>query len=148
MYKKILVPTGGTERSLTAVHEAAGLAKSENAQLLILHVRSPIDAPRHVEGGALSRLPPEVVMQEVEAQERKALESAMRHAADAGVQAEMAFVYGYSVYQTILNVAAAEGCDLIVMASHGRRSGLAGLLLGNETQKLLMHARIPVLVVR
>jgi nucleotide-binding universal stress UspA family protein len=147
MYRKLLVPIDSAERSLAAVREAAALGKSLGAQLLLLHVRSPIDAPRHVEGGALSRLPAEVVMQEVETEERKVLESAVQLAAESGIQAEMAFVYGYSVHETILHVAETEGCDLIVMASHGR-SGLAGLLLGSETQKLLTQARTPVLIVR
>ncbi len=147
MYRKILVPTDGTELSLNAVREASGLAKILGAQLLVLHVRSPIDAPHHVEGGALSRLPEAVVMAEVEDEERAVLDSAMRLANDAGVGAEMAFVSGLSVYETIIRVARDEKCDLIVMSSHGRR-GLAGLLLGSETQKLLTHIKTPVLVVR
>ena len=147
MYRKILVPTDGTELSLNAVREASGLAKILGAQLLVLHVRSPIDAPHHVEGGALSLLPVAVVMAEVEDEERAVLDSAMRLANDAGVGAEMAFVSGLSVYETIIRVARDEKCDLIVMSSHGRR-GLAGLLLGSETQKLLTHIKTPVLVVR
>ena len=147
MYRKILVPTDGTERSTATVREAAGLAKAVQAHLLLLHVRSPIDIPHHVEGGALSRLSPDAVMAEIEAEERKALQSAMQTAEQAGVAAEVAFVSGYSVYETILKVAKEEHCDLIVMSSHAR-SGLAGLLLGSETLKVLTHAHIPVLVVR
>ena len=147
MYRKILVPTDGTELSQNAVREACGLARSVSAELLVLHVRSPIDSPHHVEGGALSRLPQSTVMEEVEEEERTVLESAMRMATDAHVGAKMAFVSAYSVYETIIRVAKEEQCDLIVMSSHGRR-GLAGLLVGSETQKLLTHAKIPVLVVR
>ena len=69
MYRKILVPTDGTELSLNAVREACGLARSVSAELLVLHVRSPIDSPHHVEGGALSRLPQSTVMEEVEEEE-------------------------------------------------------------------------------
>ena len=147
MYRKILAPTDGTERSLNAVREACSLAKSVAAELLVLHVRSPIDAPHHVEGGALSRLPQSTVMEEVEEEERAVLESAMRMATDAHVGAKIAFVSAYSVHETIIRVAMEEKCDLVVMSSHGRR-GLAGLLLGSETQKLLTHAKTPVLVVR
>ena len=50
-------------------------------------------------------------------------------------------------YQAIIDAASANGCDLIFMASHGRR-GLSGLLLGSETQKVLTHSKVPVLVYR
>ncbi|HXC40189.1 MAG TPA: universal stress protein [Burkholderiales bacterium] len=147
MYRKILVPTDGTERSLDAIRQAVDLAKSLGAALLVLHVRSPINTMHHVEGGVLSRLQRTEVLAEIEAEERAILESAGKLAADAGVEHEVAFVRGYSVYETILRVAREENCDLIVMSSHGRR-GLAGLLLGSETQKLLTHSDKPVLIVR
>jgi nucleotide-binding universal stress UspA family protein len=147
MYRKILVPIDGTERSLAAVREATGLAKSLGAHLLVLHVRSPIDTPHHVEGGALSRLPRSAVQQEIADEEHTLLQAAGQIAAASGVEHEVAFVSGYSVYEIILRVAKEEGCDLIAMSSHGRH-GLAGLLLGSETQKLLTHAELPVLVVR
>ena len=86
MYRKILVSTDGTARSLAAVREAVGLAKTLRSHLLVLHVRSPIDTPHHVEGGALSRLPRAAVMEEIEAEERKMLESAGQLAADSGVE--------------------------------------------------------------
>src|SRR5262245_4067086 len=116
MYRKILVPTDGTERSLLAVREAAGLAKALDAQLLVVHVRSPMDMPHFVEGGALSRLPAGAVMERVEAEERKVLQSAMAIAEERGAKAEVAFVSGYSVYETILHVATDEKCDLVVMS--------------------------------
>jgi len=71
----------------------------------------------------------------------------LKIAAADGTAAETAFVAGYSTYDAIVRVAGEQHCDLIVMASHGRH-GLSGFLIGSETQKVLTHTTIPVLVVR
>lgn len=148
MYKHILVPTDGTELSNRAVKEASRLAAVLAAKLLILHVRSPLELPHHVEGGALTRLPSAVLDEEVEAEERALMDRAVKVASEAGVNATPAFITGTSAYQAILQVAAEQRCDLIVMASHGRR-GLTDLLIASETKKLLTHVvGTPVLVVR
>jgi len=147
MFKHILVPTDGSGFSNKAVATAARLAQSLGAKLLLLHVRSPIDSPHHVEGGALSKLGGKVVMQEIEDEERKLLNVALGIAAASGMKAETAFVAGYSPYDAIIRIAREQHCDLIVMASHGH-GGISGLLLGSETQKVLTHTTIPVLIVR
>jgi len=147
MFKHILAPTDGSGFSNKAVATAAQLAQSLRAKLLLLHVRSPIESPHHVEGGALSTLGGKVVMQEIEAEERKLLDAAVEIAAANGMKAETAFVAGYSTYEAIIRIASEQHCDLIVMASHGRR-GISDLLMGSETQKVLTHTTIPVLVVR
>jgi nucleotide-binding universal stress UspA family protein len=147
MFKSILVPTDGSAFSNLAVTTAARLAQSLQARLLVLHVRSPIETPHHVEGGALSSLGGKVMMQEIEDEERRLLDAALALAAADGIEAEKAFVAGYSTYDAIIRIAREQGCDLIVMASHGRR-GITGLLLGSETQKVLTHTTIPVLIVR
>ena len=100
-----------------------------------------------MEGGALTTLGGEKVMQEIEDEERKRLDAALKIAAADGTAAEAAFVAGYSTYDAIIRIALEQHCDLNVMASHGRR-GISGLLLGSETQKVLTHTTIPVLVVR
>jgi nucleotide-binding universal stress UspA family protein len=147
MFQNILVPTDGSEFSNRAVSTAARLAKALRAKLLVLHVRSPIESPHHVEGGALSSLGGKVVMQEIEDEERKLLDAALETAASNGTAAETAFVAGYSTYDAVIRIAGEQHCDLIVMASHGRR-GISGFLIGSETQKVLTHTTIPVLVVR
>jgi nucleotide-binding universal stress UspA family protein len=147
MYQNILVPTDGSAFSNKAVATAARLAKDLRAKLLVLHVRSPIESPHHVEGGALSSLGGKVLMQETEDEERKLLDAALETAASNGIAAETAFVAGYQPYDAIIRIAREQHCDLIVMASHGRR-GLSGFLIGSETQKVLTHTAIPVLVVR
>jgi len=147
MFQNILVPTDGSEFSNRAVSTAARLAKALRAKLLVLHVRSPIESPHHVEGGALSSLGGKVVMQEIEDEERKLLDAALETAASNGTAAETAFVAGYSTYDAVIRIAGEQHCDLIVMASHGRR-GISGFLIGSETQKVLTHTTIPVLIVR
>lgn len=147
MFKHILVPTDGSGFSNKAVTTAARLAQSLHAKLLLLHIRSPIESPHHVAGGALSNLGGDVVMREIEDEERKLLDAALEIAAKDGVTAETAFVAGYSTYEAIIRIAREQRCDLIVMASHGRR-GISGLLMGSETQKVLTHTTIPVLIVR
>jgi nucleotide-binding universal stress UspA family protein len=147
MFQNILVPTDGSDFSNKAVATAARLAHALKAKLLVLHVRSPIDSPHHVEGGALTHLGGRIVMQEIEDEERTLLDAALELAAANGVAAERAFVAGYSTYDAIIRIAREQHCDLIVMASHGRR-GISGFLIGSETQKVLTHTSIPVLVVR
>jgi len=147
MFKHILVATDGSGFSNKAVETAARLAQSLGAKLLILHVRSPLESPHHVEGGALSTLGAKAALQEIEDEERSLLEAAVTIAANQGIKAETAFVGAYSAHEAIIRIAGEQHCDLIVMASHGRR-GIAGLLLGSETQKVLTHTSIPVLTVR
>ena len=147
MFQSILVPTDGSDFSIRAVSTAARLAHSLQAKLLLLHVRSPIEFPHHVDGGALTQLGANIVMQEIEDEERKLLDAALEIAASDGAAAETAFVAGYSTCDAIIRVAQEQHCDLIVMASHDRR-GLAGFLMGSETQQVLAHTTIPVLVVR
>lgn len=147
MYQSILVPTDGSDFSNKAVSTAARLAKALGARLLLLHVRSPIETPHHVEGGALTYLGRKIVMQEIEDEERKLLDAAQAIAAANGTAAETAFIAGYSTYDAIVRIAQEQRCDLIVMASRGNR-GISGFLIGDEVQKVLNHTTIPVLVVR
>lgn len=147
MYQKILASTDGSVFSNKALSTAARLAHALGAKLLVLHVRSPMDVPHHVQGGAVNTLGEKKIMQEIEDEERMLLDASLEIASSNGVVAETAFVADEVPYHAIVRTARDQGCDLIVMASHGRR-GIAGLLLGSETQKVLTHTSIPVLVVR
>ena len=86
-----------------------------------------------------------------EANVAKATQLLLRNSAaiaqSAGVVCDTAHASTAHPYEAILDTASAKGCDLIVMGSHGRR-GIAGLLLGSETQKTLTYGKIPVLVYR
>ncbi len=147
MYRNILAPTDGSELSQKAVTEAARLAKFAGAALLLLHVRSPIDVPHHVAGGALMRFGEGKLMEEIAVEERQLLDAAVAIAAAEGVGAEVAFIAGYSPYESIIRVAEERHCDLIVMASRIRH-GIPGFVHQSETHRVLMHTGVPVLVVR
>ncbi len=147
MYRKILVVTFGTELSNKAVTEAARLAQAVGAKLLVLHVRSPVEIPHHVEGGALSRLGEEQISKEIYEEERKLLERATKIAAANGVKAETAFIADLQPYEAIVRVSEAQQCDVIVMATRIRH-GIPGYFVKSETQKVLENTEIPVLVVR
>jgi nucleotide-binding universal stress UspA family protein len=147
MFKRLLVPTDGSELSMTAIKAAVALAAEMRAGIVALNVQ-PVYQPPVVA---------EVPVADVYSQddyEAGALAAANRILAEAAAVATPAGVACKSVarldaspHEAIIRVAKDEDCDLIFMASHGRR-GMAHLLLGSETQKVLTHCRIPVLVYR
>ncbi|MCX7960675.1 MAG: universal stress protein [Burkholderiales bacterium] len=141
--RHILVATDGSALSRRAVRLAARLAKVCGAKLTGLHVVAPYFEPAR--GAALAALPGyrRAIARAAEA----GLRDFARIARAAGVRAEARAVTGGEPWKDILRTARARRCDLIVMASHGRR-GIAGVLLGSETQKVLVHSRLPVLVCR
>lgn len=147
MYRKILAVTYGTALSDEAVGEGARLAKALGASLMVLHVRSPIDVPDHAEGGALTRLGEAKISAEINDQELQLLDGAVKIAAEAGVEAATAFVTDLSSSDAIVRIAHEQQCDLIVMATRIRH-GIPGYFVKSETQKVLEHTEIPVLVVR
>ena len=144
MYQQILVATDGSELSARAVETAARLAALTGAQLEVISVKEPFPY------SAISEMQPVPPQEFYDAQERLASER-IAAAADVararGVQASGASVEALHPWEAILERAKAKGCDLIVMASHGRR-GIGALLLGSETQKVLTHSAVPVLVIR
>jgi nucleotide-binding universal stress UspA family protein len=145
MYKHILVPTDGSDISTKAVEAAVALARLTGAGLHVLSVKEPFPY------SAISEMQPVPPQEYYDAQERIArtrVEAAADIAARAGgVQADGATVEALHPWEAILDHARTKGCDLIVMASHGRR-GLNALLLGSETQKVLTHSALPVLVIK
>lgn len=147
MYKRILVPTDGSKLSDKAIKEAARLAKLAGADLLLLHVRPPYDRPLYTEGSSLGNTSRRKNREIEEKEEHDILHAAAKLSDAMGVTTETTYVTNPSPYEAIVKTATKGKCDLIVMSSHGRR-GIAGLLIGSETQKVLTHTTIPVLVVR
>ena len=150
MYKSILVPTDGSELSNKAVTQAVVLAKEIGAKLTIMHAMPSSDAyvgERYSVLPALAAPLKEKYKEEFTAASKKIVDQACAEAAAAGVQCAGISVATGSPYEAIIEQAAKANCDLVMMASHGRR-GLEGVLLGSETQKVLTHSKIPVLVVR
>ena len=142
MYKRILVPTDGSEITAKAVQTATALARLCGAELFVLAVKEPFPY------SAISEMQPVPPQEFFDAQERVAA-ARVKAATDTatGVTAHGHTVEALHPWEAILDHAKAQGCDLVVMASHGRR-GVSALLLGSETQKVLTHGTMPVLVVR
>lgn len=142
MYGRILVATDGSPLSRRAVRAAAELAHAFDARLTVLHVVSPYLGTTGID---LAKLPG--FRQAVEKSARAPLDAARAEARRRDVNAEALSVVGGEPWKAILRAAQARRCDLIVMASHGRR-GLSGVILGSEAAKVLARSTIPVLVCR
>jgi len=145
MYRSILIPTDGSELAGKAVVDGIALAKEIGAKVTILTVTRPFHVVT-TDPGMLTDTPA-LYETHMAAYAAKTLGAATEAAKAAGVACEAIQVEGEHPYQAIIDTAASKGCDLIVMASHGRR-GIAALLLGSETVKVLTHSKIPVLVHR
>jgi nucleotide-binding universal stress UspA family protein len=110
-----------------------------------LHVVPPYDPGMHGEGSALHYLSPQQYEARSRAVAQKHLAAVGKAAAAAGVRCELVRASGDYPFEEILGTARRRKCDLIFMASHGRR-GIARLLLGSEASKVLAHAKIPVII--
>jgi nucleotide-binding universal stress UspA family protein len=146
-YTHLLVPSDGSEMSRQAVAHAVQLARAVGARLTFLHVQAHAPIPLIGMGEMLDAHTMELLIAASRKESDAILEQAMAVAAEAGVSASCERVPGDLPHRGILEAAERLGCDLIVMASHGRR-GLPGLLLGSETQRVLVQAPCPVLVTR
>ena len=145
MYKKILVPTDGSPLSAAAITQAVALARSIGAKVMGMTVSVPFHT---------FALDPMMVSDTKDTYKKHCEELAAKHldavktaASAAGVPCEVTHVNAEHPYEGIIDTAKTAGCDLIFMASHGRR-GASALVLGSETVKVLTHSKIPVLVAR
>ncbi len=147
MYQRILVSTDGSALSKKAVKSAIDLAASLNAELVALNVvpRYPVS---YFEGGMTVSTQEVSRVEKQWAEKGQAISDSVEKLAGAsGVKAKAVVVRSDLVAEAIMSAAKKHKCDLIVMASHGRK-GLKRLLLGSETQHVLTHGTIPVLVLR
>lgn len=144
MYSRILVSTDGSAISEHAIAQAVQLARRLGARLFALTVTEPYPYSPLAETLPIS--PQEHLDRELRVANARLL--AVQQAAQAaGLECEGSAVEGEHPWQAIVEHAQRIEAELIVMASHGRR-GVSALLLGSETQKVLTHTKIPVLVVR
>jgi nucleotide-binding universal stress UspA family protein len=145
MFQHILVATDGTALAKEAERRGIELAAKLGAKLTFLTVRMPFYVYT-LEASGLAEM-----SGQYDEQSRASAKAILAHASEAakaaGVTAATLDVENEYPYEAINQAAADNGCDLIVMASHGRR-GVAALLLGSETVKVLTHTTIPVLVCR
>ena len=147
MFKHILIPTDGSQLSEQAATAAIRMAKALGSRVTVLHVvpepnGGGLDAWTHDDKQFAAHLGKVLA-----SRGNEYLETLCDLARGAGVACDCALVHGESAHAEILVEARSRGCDLIVMASHGRR-GISAIVLGSETVKVLTHSAIPVLVVR
>ncbi|MCA1247943.1 universal stress protein [Massilia sp. MS-15] len=145
MYKRILLPTDGSEASRRAIQSAIDFARATGAELVAM-TATPEFHTLTTDSDMLEQTP-EGYAQASQARGQRLLDEVLAAARDAGVPCTGVQVVSDEPYEAIIASARQHMCDLIVMASHGRR-GIKGLLLGSETQKVLVHSAIPVLVHR
>jgi nucleotide-binding universal stress UspA family protein len=145
MYKHILIPTDGSELSERAVHAGIDLASAMKARVTLVTSSLPF----HVfatEPMMVSDTP-QKYSQDAERRAALRLKEGEEYARAKGVAARARHVYAEHPFEAIIDTARSGDCDLVCMASHGRK-GIAGLLVGSETTKVLTHSKVPVLVCR
>jgi nucleotide-binding universal stress UspA family protein len=146
MYRHILIPTDGSELAQSAVAHGLSLAKAVGAKvtaLIVEHSFNVYDVPE----SKIYSMPKEFATYTAHIKEHatKVLDGVAKSAKAAGVPCDTMQLVHDHPYEAIIKTAVDKGCDLIVMASHGR-SGISGMVLGSVTTKVLTHTRIPVLV--
>ena len=148
MFKHMLVPTDGSELSDLAVKRAISLAKAGSIKVTFFYARPNTAASLYGETALLRSMDPEALQKVVYGRAQEILAKAETLAKEAGIAFEaMTTASNGQPYEEIIATASEKGCDLILMASNGYR-GIKGLLLGSQTQKVLIHSKIPVLVYR
>jgi nucleotide-binding universal stress UspA family protein len=145
MFKHILVPTDGSALSASMLGKVMAFAHDSGASVTVIHVREEFQVFT-VQPAMLADTREQYARDSVAAGQR-ILEQAQLLAKETRVTCDTMLAEGEHPYEVIIQASRERGCDLICMASHGRR-GVQALLLGSETQKVLTHSDIPVLVYR
>ncbi len=145
MFKHVLLPTDGSPQSEAAVRQGIALAKEQQARVTGIHVVPEFHVftyhPDMLEDTRAE------YDRDSKAQATKILAAVEDAARAAGVPCDTVCATNDEPYEAIIKTADEKGCDLIAMASHGRK-GMKGLLVGSETQKVLTHSHQPVMVLR
>lgn len=145
MFKHILLPTDGSDPALRAVDSGIALAASLGADVYAFHVVAPFPPLSYMVD--IIQANQAFYLQEAIEQADVFLQEVHKHAAAMGVSCTSGHVTDRRPYEAIVAAAASQGCDLIVMASHGWK-GIDRLLLGSQTQKVLVSSEVAVLVCR
>ena len=154
MYRHILISTDGSELAESAVTNGLSLAKSLGAKVTVIIIEEPFNwlgvsktkvQRSFTDVGAFEALAKHI--EEIKKYAKGVLDGVADAAKQAGVSYDTVQVEDPQPYQAIIDTAANRGCDLIVMASHGR-GGLSAVILGSVTNKVLTHTKVPVLVVQ
>lgn len=145
MFKSILLPTDGSELSDKATAIAINFARLHQARIVTITVIQPMLLPSLGDSGAM--LSADQFQAQMQNAARHHIEKVTSAARAAGIPCEGIVAMSPNPYEEIVEAASKHGCDLIMMASHGRK-GLNKLFLGSETQRVLSHTTLPVLVLR
>ncbi|HZQ61216.1 MAG TPA: universal stress protein [Casimicrobiaceae bacterium] len=147
MYKNLLVATDGSKLSDKAVSHAIDLAHAVNATLTAFYAAPDYPTPTYADGVVYEPVTRKEYAHNAEVEAKKILDGVRAKAEAAAVGCKSTYAIASAPWEAILAAAKKYKCDGIVMASHGRR-GVSALLLGSETQKVLTHSKLPVIVVR
>jgi len=148
MYKHVLIATDGSDLATKALEHGLALAKRDNAQVTIVTVTEPWSALDMAHEARLHQPNPVDQFEALAAASAGSiLDEAARRATAQGVTAARVHIKDQHPADGIIAAAKSTGCDLIVMASHGRR-GVSRLLLGSQAYEVLTHCTVPALIVR
>jgi nucleotide-binding universal stress UspA family protein len=145
MFKHILVPTDGSELSRESARRAVSFAKSAGAHVTAIYVKPKASIAN--EGDLMDPSALDHLSDGSDKRAKEYLGYIKKLCKEQGVKCRTVTAVSNHAYKAIIETAGADDCDLIFMASHGP-GGLQSLLLGSETQKVLIHSDIPVLVYR
>lgn len=145
MYKKILVPTDGSDLAGQAVDAAIDYARLSGATIVAFSVAQPYPVMPAIDGAMM--IDPGLDGTELQQMAQRVVDAVAHAANAAGVACETHTSMAFVPYEEIIRAADDYQCDVIFMASHGRR-GLSRLLAGSQTQKVLAYSHVPVLVLR
>lgn len=147
MFTHILVPTDGSKLSIKAAKQAVKLAKTLGARITGFHAAPDFSSTYYGDGYILRAPAAKSQAEFTQKQARRYLSTIEVEAGVEKVPCEVFHTISDSPYEAIIAAAKKRKCDLIVMASHGRR-GLSALVLGSEAHKVLIHSKVPVLICR
>src|ERR1700687_4699007 len=147
MYRNILVATDGSKLSAKAITHAIAPARALCAKLTCFHPPPHYPLPAYADGVMYEPVSPQEYAAMCKKEADRILSAVGAKAEAAGIRFTAVQAIAAAPWEAILAAAGKQKCDAIVMASHGRR-GVSALLLGSETQKVLTHSKLPVIVVR
>lgn len=147
MFKHLLVPTDGSELSSACVDRAIAFAGETGARISFFYAEEAFPPMYYGMGAIFDPHTPTRFREELASVAQGILDAAEKKAQAADVECTKLTLISAEPYEAIIEAASKNGCDLIFMASHGRR-GISSFLLGSETSKVLTHSKLPVLVYR
>nr|WP_319563670.1 universal stress protein [uncultured Rhodoferax sp.] len=146
MFKHLLVPTDGLPLSQATVARAVSFAKEAGARITLFYAEHPVPDVYNCVGCSSPHLAQDM-QERLNGSAQDILAAAEALASEAGVAVNKLVLVGHHPYELIIQAAETQGCDLVFMAAHGRH-GICAMFLGSETNMVMTHSKLPVLVYR